>query len=720
MLKDLFNPSSYFYNPYALPPLVAAVYCLFLGGFVWAKTKKILGFSLFTLTFPCGMWIISVAMGIMSSKPEVAYIWYKLCYFWVSIISAGSLFFCLEMTKMIKVKAERVFLVCGYVVMVPFAFISLFTDLLVRYPPNKFYWGYEGNAGILLLPFLCAWCIWAFKATYNVYLTYKKVTTSLEKRKFFIFFCTYFFGYFAVVDYAGDFGIALYPAGYIFIAIYISLLAYNMIRYKAFEIETVIHKTALWLLASASIFVPLVFFIYVSRPWLSKLNVLLLSLVMMGMFYGFRFYQERIQPRIDHIFRRKKYDYSQMLGMLSLSLKGVLDMETISSKVLAAMKEALYLQKIGIMIRDMTTGQIRPLVGEGFSQKLPFLPSQDKIISHLRDNAYLERELVEIDPNLASIKESALYGLLKDEDALLVLSLNLEVEFIGCIILGKKENLQIFTGNDIEILTNIAGDIALYFYNALHHEDIMEKQRLDEEMRFGREIQMALLPQRIPQVASLALRGLMQPAKEIGGDYYDFITIPKKEDLAVVIGDVSGKGVAAGLLMSMVKATIHTLAQDETSPKEILLRTNQMLYQNIGGQKFMTLLYLLWNAQNKVLTYSSAGHEHILICRNAGVVEAIVSGGFMLGMLPEISSYLEEKQIKLEPKDKVLLYTDGVTEALNSEGERFGLKRLVDSFQKHSSQSADQLMHSIKDEVYAFIGSHPQYDDITLVVLEAK
>ncbi|MDD4908824.1 MAG: SpoIIE family protein phosphatase [Candidatus Omnitrophica bacterium] len=712
--------------------MIVGLYSILLGAFVWAKNKKMLGFSLFTLTLPTGMWLLSVMFGLLSTKTGPAAFWYKLCYFWVSYISVGSLFIASSLTKMIRFKKEKAFILVGYIVMSAFAVISVSTGLMVKYPPRKFYWGFEGNAGNLLLLFLGVWCIWAFKATYNVFMTYRNAATSLEKRKFLIFLNTYLFGYLAVVDYFGDFGIAVYPAGFIFIGTYISLLAYNMIRYKAFEIETVIHRTVLWLLASVSVFLPLVLFIYLARPWLSQMNVLLLSFLMTVIFYLFKYYQQVFQPRIDHIFRRKKYDYSQILGVLSLSLKGVLDIETISGKVSSAIKGSLYLQKIGILIMDIKTGQPRPLVRAGFSGEIPALDPQDKVLSYLKINPYLERELVEVDPNLSYLKESRLYQFLKEEDTPLVLSLNLKEEFIGLIILGKRENLQLFTVNDIGILSNIASEVALYFYNALHHEDILEKQRLDEEMRFGREIQMGLLPQRVPEISNLALRGLMQPAKEIGGDYYDFVTFPNKNNLAIVIGDVSGKGVAAGLLMSMVKAAIHTLSQEEASPKEVLQRTNQMLYQNIGGQRFMTLLYLLWDSQNRILTYSSAGHEHILIFRNklgnervalrgtSPDVEAIISGGFMLGMLSDIDSYLEEKQLKLENGDKILLYTDGVTEAENENLERFGLGRLEEAFQKHSSKPANELMLAIKDEVYSFIGAHPQYDDITLVVLEAQ
>lgn len=250
-------------------------------------------------------------------------------------------------------------------------------------------------------------------------------------------------------------------------------------------------------------------------------------------------------------------------------------------------------------------------------------------------------------------------------------------------------------------------------------EEIVEKERLAKELKLGREIQMALLPQQIPVVPGLIVQGFMHPAKEIGGDYYDFIVLPDKNQFSVVIGDVSGKGVAAGLLMAMAKTAIHTLSQEETSPKKILLRANQILVENVSGQKFMTMLYFRYESVSRILTYSSAGHEHILIYRSEGRVESILSGGIMLGVVPDITVFLEDKTIQLTPGDKVILYTDGVTEARNPKEERFGFERLIQTIQRYGSKSTGQLLETIKGEVYNFIGTRDQYDDITIVIMEA-
>ncbi|MDD5067137.1 MAG: PP2C family protein-serine/threonine phosphatase [bacterium] len=287
--------------------------------------------------------------------------------------------------------------------------------------------------------------------------------------------------------------------------------------------------------------------------------------------------------------------------------------------------------------------------------------------------------------------------------------------------LGKRENLMAYRKRDLELLKKLSQEIGITIFNALHFEDLAEKERLEQELSMGRQIQMSLLPLSAPVISNLLLQGMTMPAREIGGDYYDFIVLPKENNLAIVIGDVSGKGVAAGLCMAMVKTSVHIFARNETSPKQILVHINQVLNQHIGGEKFMTMLYLIWDADNSTIHYSSAGHEHILVYRKeTRSVDVIQSGGTILGIIDDIDPFLEEKNIRLEPGDKVLLYTDGVTEAHNTIKERFGLERLAQSFKNNIQRDSQDLIQAVKSDVNTFIGDSFQYDDITLVALEAQ
>ncbi|MDD5655388.1 MAG: SpoIIE family protein phosphatase, partial [Candidatus Omnitrophica bacterium] len=510
-------------------------------------------------------------------------------------------------------------------------------------------------------------------------------------------------------------------------AIYPVVLAYIIIRYKFFEIDTVIHRTALWLLTLLLVILPVALLFTISMDRIIALSPAGKLVLISATLIFFVWYYGKIKPKVDQVFRRRKYDYYKVLGEIGQKVGSELDINNVVARLFRELKDTLYIRNSLVLVQE--PGQLNyEQAGSIGYENIPEPQKKDKAsldyLSPLgqwvnQNKGVLEKEQVDIDPKYEPVKNEAL-AFLGGNYLELLIPVVMENNVNALIGVGKKENLQAYTLKDIELLGNMGRQIGITIDNALHHEDIVEKERLAEELKLGREIQMALLPRENPDVRALSVRGLMQPAKEIGGDYYDFITLPSDGRLAVVIGDVSGKGVAAGLLMAMAKTAIHTLSQDETSPKQILLRTNQILNQHIGGQKFMTLLYLSWQPDSKTLTYSSAGHEHILIYyEQTHSLETIQSGGFMLGMLPDIDNFLEEKQIKLELCDKILLYTDGVTEAENQARDRFGLERLKETFKKHSSKPAVELIQAVKDEVYAFIGNYPQYDDITLVVMEA-
>ena len=634
----------------------------------------------------------------------------------------------------------------------PIPFIYILDILLLgflcttRYyiTPQRYFWGWYGRMGILEPLFLASLFFISLLTLFMLYGGYKSGKYSVVKTKqmLYIFWAITIY-VFSSVDFLPTLGICIYPFGFIFNITFIVIVAMAIIRYRAMEIDTVVHQTILWLLTSLWLVAPSYILFTVLRPWIRELSNVGLTMFALLFFYFFMSYYRYFQPKIDHAFRRRKYDYQTILGKVAEKIATTISIEDLTGQLLNEVCEAMYLRNslLYVLIKEKAKYSLIGRRGykesEGIKQPAALdiyaeadktgpvgmqheLSASNPIFAWLAEHRnVLEKEQLEVDPKYEGIKQHAL-AFFNENNIEVVVPLVVKDSVNAVLGLGKKDNLQAYTTEDLNLLKKLGQEAGVTIFNALHYEDLADKERLDEEMRMGHQIQMTLLPSHIPQVAGLSVQGLMQPAKEIGGDYYDFIESPGKDNLSIVIGDVSGKGVAAGLLMAMAKTAIHTLSQEETSPKQILMRTNNILYQHIGGQKFMTLLYLMWRPQSHSILYSSAGHEHILLCRTtAGIVEAIPSGGFMLGMMADIDDFLEEKEFYLSPGDKVLLYTDGVTEALNKDGERFSLSRLKEAFREHSQKPVKELMQAIKDDVYTFIGAHAQYDDITIVAMEA-
>jgi len=673
-----------------------------------------------------------------------SYFWWKLSY--LGIIFIPTLHYHFTLLFLDIYQKRKIMLWIFYINSFVFLCLNFFTPWFfaihnMRYVLNRFFI-VDGHPVFIF--FFIMWMIQIIMAIVDMLLIYPvaPIRKKLQIKYFLLSGIISYSG--GLTNFIPCFRIDIYPYGVYLVPIYIILLTYAIIRYRFLDVETVIHKTILWISTIILLLFPSAVLGVVLKRLLSSEASILVNLCLMGVYVSFSIlFYNHFRPRIDYFFRRRKYDYQTILGKVAEKIASTINIEDLTRQFLTEVCETMYLRNglLYVLSKDESRysligrrwhkeigGVEQQITTEIYTEKDKFnlLESQKEILCSvplcqwlIEHQDILEKEQLEMDPQYQPIKQEAA-RFFQDQDLELIIPLIFENKVTAILGLGKKENLRAYIVKDLQLLKKLGQEVGVTVYNALHHEDIVEKERLDEEMRMGREIQTALLPHEIPQVRNLNIRGFMQPAKEIGGDYYDFITLPDKDNLAIVIGDVSGKGVSAGLIMSLTKATIHALSEEGFSPREILLRTNQFLNKHIGGQKFMTLLYLLWQSQNKTLTYSSAGHEHILLYRHkAKIFEAIQSGGFMLGMIPNIEQFLEEKQISLGPDDKILLYTDGVTEAENQNGVRFGLDRLKEVFQKYSQKPAQELMQSVKDEVYSFIGTHPQYDDITLVVMEA-
>jgi sigma-B regulation protein RsbU (phosphoserine phosphatase) len=215
----------------------------------------------------------------------------------------------------------------------------------------------------------------------------------------------------------------------------------------------------------------------------------------------------------------------------------------------------------------------------------------------------------------------------------------------------------------------------------------------------------------------------MKPAKEIGGDYFDYITFTEDPNkLGIVIADVTGKGVDAGMVMGMTKSTIHALSEENLTTRDLVLKLNRHLCTLLKKQKFISLVFAEYSAENGTFTWAGAGHEHVLVVRHGQKgdheVEAVVTGGVVLGVFDDIEDDITQKSLTLRKGDKIILYTDGVTEARNADNEMFTLEQLVEIIRQEPSLSAHDLLSHINKKLQQFIDDTPQYDDITLVVME--
>jgi sigma-B regulation protein RsbU (phosphoserine phosphatase) len=291
--------------------------------------------------------------------------------------------------------------------------------------------------------------------------------------------------------------------------------------------------------------------------------------------------------------------------------------------------------------------------------------------------------------------------------------------FLGIIVLDSRKDGGAFSEKDLEFLDAIGHQASLVIENARLAAEVREKTRLDHELELAAELQRRVLPAAPPRRDDVEVAGVTVPALEVGGDYYDFVG--RGPDLYVAVGDVSGKGFNAGLVMMMARSSLLPLIQAHSGSAEILTALNRRLVDDTMTETFMSFLLLRWVADERKLFSCGAGHEHLLVLRPGTTeVEAIPSGGLILGIRAQAGEGYREQELPFEPGTTVLLYSDGVTEAKNPDGEMFGLDRLKEVTARHGSRPAEELVGALLEEVRTFAGKGPQHDDITLVALRRK
>ena len=299
--------------------------------------------------------------------------------------------------------------------------------------------------------------------------------------------------------------------------------------------------------------------------------------------------------------------------------------------------------------------------------------------------------------------------------SMLCVPLLIRSRLTGMLTVYNKKAVSGFTDDDQRLLSIIAAQSAQIIENARLFEEEKALQHMREEVRLAHEIQTSLLPKFPPQVPGYDIVGTSFPAETVGGDYFDYIPLAD-DHLGLCVGDVSGKGLPASLMMANVQATLRGQAPWAETVAGCLGRANKLLCESTGKGTFITLFYGILDPQNHQLRYANAGHNKPLLRNADGKVSRLELGSLVLGFLPD--HVYKEATLPLAPGDTLLIYSDGLNETMNPAHELFGEERIIAALKKYGTQPAQTLIDRTVEEARLFAGKASPHDDLTLLVVK--
>ncbi|QEH37385.1 Phosphoserine phosphatase RsbU [Aquisphaera giovannonii] len=410
---------------------------------------------------------------------------------------------------------------------------------------------------------------------------------------------------------------------------------------------------------------------------------------------------------------------------ISRNLSTELRIDKVAPRILDSLMESFpQAERLFLILVDPDTKRLirkafrcRPGRRSSFSSTVPADEAQVSISRSIVNQVLVQKKGVlsqdaSMDKNLPT---SASIADLKIRSVMCVPLLTPDGQALGILQLDTSDRKQ-FGNDDLEVLTAVASQAAIAIQNAELHEKSLERERLDRDLKIAEQVQKRFLPQSVPEIPGYEFFAHYEPTYEVGGDYYDFVPLPGNR-YAVAVGDVSGKGVAAALMMAKFSGDTRYCILTENSPGEAARELNSLLFAAGIDEKFITLSLSVLDVETRTLSLSSAGHPAILIRRASGRVEEVGEdiAGFPLGIIP--GTEYQHTEVSLEPGDVAVVYSDGVTDGRNTREEIYHTKEhpRLSKRLRETTGGPDVVGRAILQDIREYTAGHAQVDDITLV-----
>jgi serine phosphatase RsbU (regulator of sigma subunit) len=440
--------------------------------------------------------------------------------------------------------------------------------------------------------------------------------------------------------------------------------------------------------------------------------------VLSTIYFGMAFISTLFHMPTAEVFERKQSELSSLHNLTRLTSQ-LLDFDTLVQTVAQMAQEVCGARAVWLeLLSKASDGTWSTQVVAHRDISLNDVDEVRVALGHsYRDLVVEARTVVLVDDTWNDRRTKGLRDVGRLRGSLISVPLTARQELIG-ILHAAKEMTQGFDQDDVEVLTSLGDHVTIAIENARLISRSIERERLQQELLVARRMQRQLLPADLPRLEHAAFAALSESSMEVGGDYYDLVFLGR-DRWGIAVGDVSGKGVSAAFYMAEVKGIVLSLSRICASPKELLVRANESLHGSLDRKAFVSLVYAVLNERTGDLILARAGHCPVVHARGSAA-RLIRPNGLGLGMATTdvFEGATEEQVLRLEPGDRCVFYTDGITEARNRQGEEFGYDRLLDIVGSAADFSAEQLKSRILAAVRTFADGTAYTDDMTLVVLQ--
>ena len=518
----------------------------------------------------------------------------------------------------------------------------------------------------------------------------------------------------------------IYPA-LVLLFVFPLTLAYVIVVEKAMELRVAIRTGLQYALASKGVRVVQVAVsagVLVGTVYMATGGGVRRAQQMQMIAYGILFVMlsrrvaSRLQKWIDHRFFREAVDTERVLSELGDNVRTIMEMKPLLATVTNTISSTLHVPRVAALVRQ--NGDYTPAHALGFgSTPLVRFSAKDVVAERLgRSRDALRVSLTRSDSWVHGIEEHKQLETLETE---LLLPLAVKDRLLGFLSLGPKLSEEPYSPTDVRLLQSVAAQTGLALENSRLTEavasEVAQRERLNRELEIAREVQQRLFPQSGPEMPGLDYAGKCRPASSVGGDYYDFVAMCDGR-LGIAIGDISGKGVPAALLMASLQASLRGLAiANPPALSSLMVNLNHLIYDASPSNRYATFFYGVYNPTTREFQYVNGGHNPPMVFRGNEVLRLEV-GGPVVGLFGPAE--YSQSSIQFQSGDTMVLFTDGVSEAMNGADEEFDEPRLMEAVRSGAGLKATELIDHIMRECDGFVSGAPQHDDMTLVVVRVE